>query len=92
MASGFGTLLSAFCLFAIAVVNLIVLRSVYRAFVRVRRGEAYVEEDFNLLLGDRGFFARLIRPVFTMTRRSWHMDLWDSCVFNPPWGCPSWGT
>ncbi|HEX4002541.1 MAG TPA: HoxN/HupN/NixA family nickel/cobalt transporter [Candidatus Acidoferrales bacterium] len=70
-----GTLMSAFFLFAIAVVNLIVLRSIYRAFVRVRRGEPYVEEDFNLLLGDRGFLARMFRPVFRMISQSWHMYL-----------------
>src|SRR5579862_8115776 len=41
-----GTLVSTFFLFAIAIVNLIVLRSIYGTFVRVRRGEPYVEEDF----------------------------------------------
>jgi nickel/cobalt transporter (NiCoT) family protein len=73
IASVVGTLLSAFFLFAIAIVNLIVLRSVYRAFVRVRRGEPYVEEDFNMLLAGRGILARLFRPVFRMISRSWHM-------------------
>jgi nickel/cobalt transporter (NiCoT) family protein len=68
-----GTLVSAFFLFAIAIVNLIVLRSIYRAFVRVRRGESYVEEDFDLLLGNRGFLSRLFRPMFKMITRSWHM-------------------
>jgi nickel/cobalt transporter (NiCoT) family protein len=32
-----------------------------------------VEEDFDLLLGSRGFLSRLFRPVFNMIRRSWHM-------------------
>ena len=68
-----GTLVSAFFLFAIAIVNLIVLRSIYGAFVRVRRGEPYVEEDFDLLLGNRGFLSRLFRPMFKMITRSWHM-------------------
>jgi high-affinity nickel-transport protein len=68
-----GTLVSTLFLFAIAIVNLIVLRSVYRAFVRVRRGEPYVEEDFDMLLGSRGFLARLFRPMFRMVRQSWHM-------------------
>src|SRR5277367_5726156 len=68
-----GTLISAFFLFAIALVNLLVLRSIYRAFVRVRRGEPYVEEDFDLLLGNRGFLSRLFRPMFKMITRSWHM-------------------
>jgi nickel/cobalt transporter (NiCoT) family protein len=68
-----GTLVSTFFLFGIAIVNLIVLRSIYRAFRRVRAGEPYVEEDFDLLLGNRGFLARLFRPVFNMIERSWHM-------------------
>jgi high-affinity nickel-transport protein len=68
-----GTLVSAFFLFAIAIVNLIVLRSIYRAFVRVRRGEPYLEEDFDMLLGSRGFLSRLFRPMFRMITRSWHM-------------------
>jgi len=68
-----GTLVSSLFLFAIAIVNLIILRSVYRIFARVRRGGAYVEEDFDLLLGSRGFLTRLFRPVFGMIRCSWHM-------------------
>ena len=51
-------------LFAIAIVNLLVFRSIYRAFVRVRRGEPYVDEDFDLLLADRGFLSRIFRPMF----------------------------
>lgn len=68
-----GTLVSGAFLLGIAIVNLIVFRSIYRAFVRVRRGEPYIEEDFDLLLGNRGFLARLFRPLFRMIRSSWHM-------------------
>ncbi len=68
-----GTLVSTFFLLGIGIVNLIVLRSIYQAFVRVRRGEPYVEEDFDMLLGNRGFLARLFRPIFGMIRNSWHM-------------------
>lgn len=68
-----GTLVSSFFLLAIAIVNLIVLRSVYGAFVRVRRGEPYVEEDFDMLLGNRGFLSKLFRPMFRLISRSWHM-------------------
>jgi high-affinity nickel-transport protein len=68
-----GTLVSAFFLFAIAIVNLIVLRSIYRTFVRVRRGEPYVEEDLDLLLGSRGLLSRVFRPMFRMITRSWQM-------------------
>ena len=68
-----GTLVSTLFLFGIAIVNMIVLRSVYLAFRRVRRGERYVEEDFDLLLGSRGFLSRLFRPMFALIRQSWHM-------------------
>lgn len=68
-----GTLVSAAFLFAIAIVNLVILKSVYRAFNRVRQGGTYVEEDLDLLLGNRGILARLFRPVFKMIRRGWHM-------------------
>jgi len=73
IASAVGTLVSVFFLFAIAFVNLIVLRSICRAFVRVRRGQPYVEEDFNMLLAGRGILARMFRPVFRMISRSWQM-------------------
>ena len=68
-----GTLVSTLFLFAIAAVNLVVLRSVYRTFQRVRRGKPYVEEDLDLLLNNRGLLARILRPVFGLIRRSWHM-------------------
>ena len=68
-----GTLISTLFLFAIAIANLIIFRAVFRTFRSVRRGEPYVDEDFDLLLGSRGFLARLFRPVFRMIRSSWHM-------------------
>src|ERR1700691_4539206 len=68
-----GTLASTLFLFGIAVVNLIILRSIYQTFTKVRDGEPYVEEDFDLLLGNRGLLARLFRPMFRMITRSWHM-------------------
>jgi high-affinity nickel-transport protein len=68
-----GTLVSCLFLFAIALVNIVVLVSIYRAFVRVRAGAPYVDEDFDLLLANRGFLARIFRPMFGLIRRSWHM-------------------
>ncbi|HEY1805922.1 MAG TPA: HoxN/HupN/NixA family nickel/cobalt transporter [Terracidiphilus sp.] len=68
-----GTLVSSLFLFAIAIVNIVVLVSIYRAFARVRAGAPYVDEDFDLLLANRGFLARIFRPMFALIRRSWHM-------------------
>jgi nickel/cobalt transporter (NiCoT) family protein len=73
VAGTIGTLVSTFFLFAIAIVNLVVLRSIYRTFVRIRRGEPYVDEDLNMLLAGRGILARIFRPMFRMISRSWHM-------------------
>jgi high-affinity nickel-transport protein len=68
-----GTLVSSVFLLGIAMANLIILRTVYGTFARVRRGEPYEDEDLDLLLANRGFLARIFRPVFAMIRRSWHM-------------------
>ena len=68
-----GTLVSALFLFGIAAVNIVVLTSIYRAFVRVRNGARYIDEDFDMLLASRGFLSRLFRPMFALIRRSWHM-------------------
>lgn len=71
----FGTLVSAFFLLAIAAANGAVFLSVQRAFQRVRQGQPYAEEEAELMFGNRGFLARLFRPVFAMVRRSRHMYL-----------------
>jgi high-affinity nickel-transport protein len=68
-----GTCVSALFLFAIALMNLIILRSIYKAWRNVKDGGVYVDDDFDMLLADRGFFARLFRPLFRLITRSWHM-------------------
>jgi high-affinity nickel-transport protein len=68
-----GTLISAGFLFLIAVMNIIILRSVWRTWRHVRAGGAFVEEDFDLLLNNRGVLARLFRPAFKLVSSSWHM-------------------
>ncbi|MEQ0777510.1 HoxN/HupN/NixA family nickel/cobalt transporter [Paraburkholderia tropica] len=68
-----GTLVSTFFLFAIAVMNLFILKTVISVFRRVKRGEPYVEEDLDVLLAGRGLLSRLFRPLFSLITRSWHM-------------------
>src|ERR1700681_5109193 len=68
-----GTLVSAIFLFVVAAANFIILLSVYRTFQNVRRGGAFVEEDLNHLLAQRGMLGRLFRPMFRLISRSWHM-------------------
>jgi len=68
-----GTAISALFMLAIAAVNIVVLRAIWRSFRHVRAGGRYVEEDFDLLLNSRGLLARLFRPLFRLISRSWHM-------------------
>jgi high-affinity nickel-transport protein len=68
-----GTLISAFFLLAIAIMNILVLVSIVRTFQRVKAGGVYVDEDFNLLLARRGFFGRLFRGLFRLVDYSWQM-------------------
>jgi high-affinity nickel-transport protein len=68
-----GTSVSALFLFAIAIVNLVVLTGVWRSVCAVRRGERLIEDDLNLLLAGRGLMGRLFRPLFAMIGKSWHM-------------------
>jgi high-affinity nickel-transport protein len=68
-----GTLMSALFLFVIALMNLFILRGIYRAWRHVRGGGRYVEDDFDMLLADRGFLARFFRPLFRIITQAWHM-------------------
>ena len=67
------TVVSAAFLFAIAATNLAILRGVWKTFAHVRAGGTYVADDIDMLLGGRGFLARIFRPVFRLVSRSWHM-------------------
>ncbi len=68
-----GTLVSAVFLFVVAAANFVILISVYRTFQEVRHGGAFVEENLNHLLAQRGLLGRLFRPMFRLVSRSWHM-------------------
>jgi nickel/cobalt transporter (NiCoT) family protein len=68
-----GTSVSALFLFAIAGANLVVLGGVYRAFRRARDGHPICEADLEVLLAQRGWLARLFRPLFRFVSRSWHL-------------------
>ncbi|WP_051229117.1 HoxN/HupN/NixA family nickel/cobalt transporter [Paludibacterium yongneupense] len=68
-----GTLTSSLFLLAIALMNLVSLIGIVAAFRRLRAGEDYREDDFDMLLGKGGLLARLFRPMFALITRSWHM-------------------
>lgn len=68
-----GTLISAFFLLAIAIINITVLIGIFKTFRHVKRGGVYEDEDLNLLLLKRGFFGRVFRGLFRLVQHSWQM-------------------
>jgi nickel/cobalt transporter (NiCoT) family protein len=68
-----GSAVSATFLLAIALVNFLILRDVWRKFRRVRRGERLAAEDLDGVLAGHGLLARLFRPLFRIITASWHM-------------------
>jgi nickel/cobalt transporter (NiCoT) family protein len=68
-----GTSVSAFFLLAVAAANIVILISVFRLFKAVKCGERFIEEDLNLLLSQRGFLGRMLRSLFGVISKSWHM-------------------
>ena len=68
-----GTSVSALFLLMVAAANIVILVSVVRMFNAARRGHDVIEEDLNLLLAQRGLLGRLLRSLFAMIAKSWHM-------------------
>ncbi len=68
-----GTGVSAVFLLVIGLANLFILRRVWASFQRARRGEKVVSDDLDTLLAGHGILARILRPVFRVVTRSWHM-------------------
>jgi high-affinity nickel-transport protein len=68
-----GTLVSAGFLFAIAAANIVVLIGIWRSFRQVRHGGEVFEPDLDRMLANRGGLNRLLRPVFGLIGRSWHL-------------------
>jgi high-affinity nickel-transport protein len=66
------TSISVIFLIAIALINMVILRGVWRNFQEVRRGGVCTYESLHLQLGG-GIIARIFRPLFRMLSRSWHM-------------------
>ena len=63
-----GTLASGLFLYLIAIINVIAMVGIYRAFARLRRG-SYSDSEIEAALNDRGFFARLLRPIMNRITR-----------------------
>jgi high-affinity nickel-transport protein len=68
-----GTLVSALFLFAIALANLAILRPIWRAIRGIRSGRHHPSAELEPLLANPGVLTRIVRPVFRLIGRSWHM-------------------
>jgi nickel/cobalt transporter (NiCoT) family protein len=68
-----GTVVSGGFLLIMAILNLIVARSVYKTYRHVRRGGSYNDDSFNILMNNRGLVARILRPLFRLVDQSWQM-------------------
>jgi high-affinity nickel-transport protein len=51
----------------------VIFVSVWRTYRHVRSGGTFDKADLDLLLGGRGPMTRLLRPLFRLITRSWHM-------------------
>jgi nickel/cobalt transporter (NiCoT) family protein len=67
-----GTGVSAFFLYLIAAINLVILLGIYRIFKEMRLGR-YDEETLEQKLQERGLLNRLLGPAVRAIRSSWQM-------------------
>jgi high-affinity nickel-transport protein len=68
-----GTSVSAVFLLLIALVNLLILRGVWRGFRHVATGGTLDPATLDATLAPGGILARLCRPLFRSITKSWHM-------------------
>jgi high-affinity nickel-transport protein len=68
-----GTSVSALFLLGISLANIAILVSVYRVFAAVKRGDRLIEDDLHDMLAQRGLLGRMLRSLFAIITRSWHM-------------------
>ncbi len=68
-----GVSVSAGFLILIGLFNLSILVDVWRSFRLARRTGRIHEDDTNALLARRGFLARILRPLFGLISKPWHM-------------------
>jgi high-affinity nickel-transport protein len=67
------TSVSALFLLVIAGLNLSIFRSIHQSYKRVRAGGVFRSDDFDMLLSQRGLAARILKPLFALVAKSWHM-------------------
>lgn len=67
-----GTMVSGLFLLIIGILNLIILVSLIRLFMRLRF-EHVSDDELNQLLASRGLIQRFVGPYFKFINRSWHV-------------------
>lgn len=67
-----GASVSGLFLVIIGIINLLILISLYKMFLKFRGGQ-HDDNEFEELLESRGFIARLIKPLFSFITKSWHV-------------------
>jgi high-affinity nickel-transport protein len=68
-----GTLISAFFLLLVAIMNIFIMMGTWKTFRRVSRGGHYDEEDMDMIMARGGPMAHLFRPLFKLISKSRHM-------------------
>jgi len=69
----FSTAISAFFLYLIALLNIVILTGVYDAFKAIKNGVVSGDKDIEDLLAKRGLMNRIFGRLFTLITKSWQM-------------------
>jgi high-affinity nickel-transport protein len=67
-----GASVSGLFLVVIGIINLLILISLYKMFLKFRGGK-HDDNEFEELLESRGFITRMIKPLFSFISKSWHV-------------------
>jgi high-affinity nickel-transport protein len=70
-----GTSVSALFLYAVALINALVLWDIFQTFRDVRRGAPFNDRTLDEFLSQRGLIGRFCKPLLRLITRSWHMYL-----------------
>ncbi|MDQ2904876.1 MAG: HoxN/HupN/NixA family nickel/cobalt transporter [Ktedonobacteraceae bacterium] len=68
-----GLSVSAGFLYLIAIMNILVLWEIFRAFRSAKRGEEYNDQTLDEFLNQRGLMGRFFRPLLKVVDKSWKM-------------------
>jgi high-affinity nickel-transport protein len=67
-----GTTISGLFLWLMAIVNMVIVLSIYRIFRELRNGKLN-QAELESLLDNRGFLNRYFRPLFKIVKRAWQI-------------------